>query len=359
MTKTREELERLAQEADARKMTSLAEGYREEAARAGGLDGAALAARQRQAALERSAQDHSGAPRWPWTSLHTLAGPLLGGDLVVIGARPGAGKTTFALNAAQHFTECGYPWLYIGQEMAPEQLRRKWSAMRLGYPAPPVLRNEWDELPAGARESVDADVMQQTSPPLVNLAHFADARRLDAMGLVKWVQFAVSRGCRIVILDHIHRLQHGLDASALTYETAEAVRTCKEQAVKHQLTMLVAAQLNRGARDPVAEYLPPPLSALKQTGALEEEADVALLLHRTLKRSTTRKDLTEVRFGRRPVAEVVESNVMSIRIGKHRLDGAATDRTTWLVVDPTGRLTERAPDWRVHSDDTVEDRYGM
>ncbi len=356
---SREHYERLAQEAEARGMHTLATDYREKAANAGGLDAATLAARQRQAALERSAQDHSAAPHWPWRGLDALAGALLPGDLTAVGSRPGQGKTTLFLNQIEYLTKGEMPWLYIGQEMGPEQLRRKWAALRLGYPAAPVLRNEWALLPSGAREAVDGDVMKQTAPPLVDVAHFADARRLDMIGVVKWVQFAASRGCRVVLLDHIHRLQHGLDASALTYETAEAVRACKELAVKHQLVMLVAAQLNRGIRDPLAEYLPPPLSALKQTGALEEEADVVLLLHKTLKRSATRKELTEVRDGQRAVTEVVEPNVMSVRLGKHRIDGSAVDKTTWLVVDETGRLTERAPKWREREAEDVGNRYDV
>ena len=356
----RKQLERLAHEADARGFTTLAAGYREQAASAGGPSVAALAARQRQAALELGARDHRNAPRWPWLALQGLIGPLLPGDLVVVGARPGAGKTTFLLNVMSSLTAAETPWLYLGQEMAPEQLRRKWAALRLGYPAAAVLRNEWHALPTGAREAVDADVMRQTSPPLVNVAHFGDPRRLDVMALEKWVrEFAGNTTNRVVVLDHIHRLRHGLDASALTYETAEAVRTCKELAVKYQLVFLVAAQLNRADRDVLADHLPPPLSSLKQTGALEEEADTVLLLHRALKRTVSVADLRDVRQGQRPLADVAEPNVMAVRVGKYRLDGGAKDKTAWLVVGPDDQLTERAPEWRERHAEGVEDRYGI
>jgi KaiC/GvpD/RAD55 family RecA-like ATPase len=355
----RERLERLAQEAEARGWHDQAVTYREQAAQAGGTSAAALAARQRQAALALGAQDHSQAPLWPWPSVQKLIGSLLAGALIVIGARPGAGKTTFLLNLVEHFARLGIRWLYLGQELAPAQLRRKWAALRLGYPAAPVLRNEWHELPPNAREAVDADVMAQTSPPLVNIAHFGDHRRLDVMALQKWVSFAATEGCRVVVLDHIHRLLFGTDAAALTYETAEAVRTCKELAVKHGVVFLVAAQLNRAERDVLADYLPPPVSSLKQTGALEEEADTALLLHRAVKRGATVKELKEVRQGQRSVADVADSNVMAVRVGKHRDDGAAVDKTVRLNVDPTGRLTERAPEWRDRQVETVEDRYGI
>jgi replicative DNA helicase len=358
MTTERERLEQLAQEADARGWRDQAATYREQAGQAGGANPAALAAQQRQAALELGARDYSDAPRWPWPSVQALIGALLPGELVVVGARTGSGKTTFLLNLVEHFATCGIAWLYLGQEMTPAQLRRKWAALRLGLPAAPVLRNEWHTLPADAREAVDADVMRQTSPPLASLAHFGDPRRLDVMTLAKWVrEFAAAIGCRVVVLDHIHRLRHGLDAASLTYETAEAVRTCKELAVKHSLVFLVAAQLNRAVRDVLADYMPPPVSSLKQTGALEEEADTALLLHRALKRSATFAELREVRQGQRPISDVAEPDVMAVRVGKHRLDGSVVDKTAWLVVEAADRLTERAPEWRSAQD--PGGRYGF
>jgi len=359
VTTDRDRLERLAAEAEQRGMTDLARSYREQAAGASpaSSNGAAkLAARQRNAALARGGMDFSAAPTWPWPRLYDLAGPMLPGDLVVVGARPGCGKTTVVINAIEHLTAQAVPWLVIGMEMAPEQLRRKWAAFRLGYDAPAVLRNDWGKLPPRAREAVDADVVTQTTE-LVAVAHFADARRVTVEQMAKWITFAVTHACRVVIVDHIHRMQFGLAANDLTYEMAEAVRTAKELAVKHQITVVLAAELNRPERELLADYVPPPLSALKQTGALEEEADVALLLHKTLKRTATAAGLKAARQGLCSTTDVIEPNVMAVRIGKHRLDGSAVDRTVWLVVDRTGRLTERAPEWRQPED--VEHRHGL
>lgn len=304
-----------------------------------------LAQKQQAAALARANIDFSAAPTWPWRGLHELVGPMLPGDLWVVGARPGCGKTTFLLNVVQHLTESNRPWLYIGMEMGPEQLRRKWAALRLGYPASAVLRNNWGALPAGAREAIDQDVVVQTTQ-LVNVAHFADARRVTPEQMGAWMDAAKNWGCAAVVLDHIHRMQFGLDGANLTHEMAETVRKAKERAVKLNITVVMAAQMNRPEREVLADYVPPPLSALKQTGALEEEADAALLLHKALKRSATAGDIKAVRQGMMDPDMVVERNVMAVRVGKHRLDGAAVDRTAWLVVEPTGHLTERVPEWQ-------------
>ena len=287
-----------------------------------------LATKQRDAAIARGQVDVSTAATWRWDGVRDLVGPLLPGELVVIGARAGCGKTTFLLNQVEHLTTSGVPWLYIGQEMAPEQLRRKWAALRLGLDAPAVLRNEWNRLPLGAQAAVDADVLKQTTE-LVKVAHFADARRVDVAQVQKWTKLAVARGCRVIVLDHIHRMSFTTDGRTLTHEMAEAVRSFKEAAVRHNITVLVAAQLNRPEREGalLSDYLPPPLTALKQTGALEEEADTVLLLHKALKRTATGADLRAVKQGVRPAADVIEPNVMAVRVGKHRLDGAAVDRS--------------------------------
>lgn len=269
---------------------------------------------------------------------------MLPGDLWVVGARPGCGKTTFLLNVIQHLTVMDNPWLYIGMEMSPEQLRRKWAAFRLGYDSKSVLRNRWDVLPEGCQAAVDMDVVTQTTN-LVNLAHFADARRISSADLTVQIDFAAHWKCKVVIVDHVHRMQFG-GADSLTHDMGEAVRKAKEMAVQKQLTVIMAAELNRPERELLADYVPPPLSALKQTGALEEEADVCLLLHKALRRTATAGELKEVRQGMKAMTDVIEPNVMAVRVGKHRLDGGAVDRTSWLMLDTTGHLTEREPDWK-------------
>lgn len=305
-----------------------------------------IAAKQRDAALARGALDFSAAPTWPWHGLHDLAGPLLPGDLWVLGARPGCGKTTFLLSVIDHLTVLERPWLYVGMEMGPDQLRRKWAAHRLGLDAKCVLRNNWPALPPGAREQIDADVTTQTSD-LVHLAHFSDARRVSASQLRVTIEFAQTWGCKTIIVDHLHRMQFGTDAGSLTHEMGEAVRSLKEHAIKLGIVVILAAELNRPERELLADYVPPPLSSLKQTGALEEEADAVLLLHKTLRRSVTAGELKEVRQGLKSVTEVIEPNIMAVRVGKHRLDGAAVDKTVWLTVKPSGHLSERLPDWKV------------
>jgi len=249
----------------------------------------------------------------------------------VIGGRPANGKTTLLLNWVEYLAMNGIPWLYMGMEMDAYQLRRKWAAWRCELDEDAVLSNHWAELPEGAKERIRADLEEQASKPLSTLAHFAPARTINVEELKRWVGFAVSNECRVVVVDHFHRMDFGVGSNVWAQMSA-AVRTAKELAIEHEIAVVMAAQLNRGSRDVMEPYHPPPLSALKACGALEEESDVVLMLHRALKGGVSKGTMGEVREGIRPVSDVALENVMGITCRKQRRRGKAIDKGVKLYV---------------------------
>lgn len=347
-------LTQLEREAKARGWTTQAEEARSRKVQGAAVPPSALTARQRQEAVDRLGRDYSKAPHFRWPSLDAHTGALLPGDLDIVGARPSGGKTTLLLYQADYLAKCEVPWLFLGQERDPAELRALWAAQRCGFNSAHVLRHEWDQLPEGARETIERDLLAQTGPGLAELAHFGDARRLTIDSLQSWVtKFAIPAGCRVVILDHLHRLQHGVDGGQLRYEVSEAVCTIKELAVKHDLVMLVAAQLSRGGRDLLELHYPPPLSSLKESGTIEAEADLVVMLSRALKRNATAQELQEVRQGQRRVEDVEEPGVMQVRVAKNRLTGKTA--AVRLRVDDCGRLTELETHLREPGDEEQDD----
>lgn len=326
------------------------------------VDTDGLNGRQIQQAHGLLDREPSDFPDWPWANVAKLAGPLLPGDLWVVGARPGNGKTTFCLNALDNFVahslgNRAFPVLYMGTEMEPALLRVQWAAWRLGYPVHEVLEGNWAALPADARENIRWELDRMREPLYRRLAVFAPARRMTGDDVRAWVEYAHARGCRAIILDHIHRIRTGGDPGGLRLAIGESVRVLKELAVKHGLVVLVAAQLNRPAeRSALADLSPPPVSAFKESGVLEEEADVALLLHRARRADVDAKEIAAVLKGERPVADVLEPHTMAVRIGKHRRRGFALDQVAFLHVGLDGKLDERAAVWREQG---VEERYGL
>jgi hypothetical protein len=112
------------------------------------------------------------------------------------------------------------------------------------------------------------------------------------------------------------------------------------------LRMVVAAQLKRPAyADVLDDFMPPAASAIKQTGATEQEADTILLLHKGLRQGVKNGELQLVRQGQLQIEDVARDRVMMVRVGKCRIDGDARDRSVPLFVHK-GRLygseTERS-----------------
>lgn len=303
------------------------------------------AATQVAAAKELLGADHTGTPRPPWPRVANLTGPGLPGELWVIGARTGCGKTTFLMNWFQHLVLCSMPVLYLGTECPAADLRRRWAAWVLGYSVAAVLENDWQALPADARARIDVALTEQLQG-FASIALFGDAPNLDPEELVEQLKHGKRHGARVVILDHIHRVRLGGSSGDQTFRLGQATRFLKQWAVKTGTLLLVGAQLNRAERVPLADLAPPPLSALKQSGTLEEESDVVLLLHRTRKSDCTQQQVQDVMKNLRPVSDIIAPRTMCVRVGKHRRRGELVDHVAFLHVDERGGLIDRDPEWR-------------
>jgi replicative DNA helicase len=332
----------------------------------------AIATTQVNDAQDALYANNSDLPPWPWADVQQLCGTPLPGDLTVIGARPANGKTSMMLNLFDHFTAAGYPTLYIGagSEGPPKDLRRQWSALRLGYPSHLVMENRWSELPDGpswmtkgapldAQGRVFADLQLQSMNEHA-VAHFADAgEKLTPEVLTKALRdFRHCTAGRYVLLDHIHRIRFGTEKNP-RLELAEATRWLRDMAAKYEWCVIVAAQLHRAPSQngTLRDLIPPTMSDLKETGTLEEDAVVGLLLHRVKRADADAAQVNAVAKGERPITDILEPRCMAVRIGKHRRRGHVMDSTAFLNVGDDGRLTMRAPVWRNAPD--VESRYGV
>lgn len=309
----------------------------------------ALAETQYVEALAMSRLDHQELPHlimFPSAMPHV--GPLLPGDLWVVGARTGNGKTSWLLTLFDGLIEARHPVVYFTTEIRAAQMRRQWASLRLGFDQEAVLENAWHRLPAGAREQVDSDVRWQCENA-ADVALFVDLPRLDGPHVGRALkEYAIGAKYQIVILDHINRWRPK-DQSQKTGELTTAVQGFKEVAMKEDLSVVLAAQISRGQdRNPFADFMPPPLSALQQTSALEQEASVVLMLHRQRKADVTAAQVKEVAEGQREVRDLLEPGIMCMAIGKHRRRGGAVGRMTKFRVGKGGRvLDEMDPRFKV------------
>jgi hypothetical protein len=111
--------------------------------------------------------------------------------------------------------------------------------------------------------------------------------------------------------------------------------------------------------DTGSETQRPAVSDLKESGTLEEDAVVALLLHRVRRPDATAQELSAVAKNERPVSDVLDPRTMCVRVGKHRRRGQIHDHCAFLHAGDDWRLTDQPPAWRQRPVQGVEDRYDI
>lgn len=298
-----------------------------------------VAAEQVQAAKAALARDTAGSPRWAWRELDQLNGPMLPGDMLVVGAVRGNGKSALLMSQLDAFAESRMPTLYLPLEIDPDQCRRRWAAWKLNLDVRAVIRGEWESVGgAQARQAVEHVLTEQEQRfPHIN---FAPPKRITLAKLVDWCRWAQREyDARVVMIDHLHRMDFGADSANRRVTVTDVVRRLKDLARELGLVLICAAQLNRSS-DPLDAFVPPLLSRLKESAAIEEEADVALMLSRRLRRDIPGDWKDQLRMGRITERDIADHGTMVVTCRKHRLDDDAYNGKVLLRV-VNGRVEGR------------------
>lgn len=203
-----------------------------------------------------------------------LMGGFRPGQMVIIAARPGQGKTTFAVDIARNSSiKHGVPGLMISLEMSGPELVMRIMSAESGVPLSSikqgkVLEDDLAVLDAAKERFVDCpfrviDQIEPTLPPLVAVIRKA-VRRL---------------GIKYVIIDYAQLLSgDGTNNPSREQQMANVSRTLKTLARRLQIVVIVVAQLNRGPEQRADKK--PQISDLRESGQFEQDADIVLLLFR-------------------------------------------------------------------------------
>lgn len=295
-----------------------------------------LVSEQIEGAIARAATDFSEAPRWPWKALDGMAGPMLPGDFVVVGALTGGGKTSFLMSAMDQWAARKTATLYIPLEIDPALCRLRWAAWKLGVNPVHVFRSEWDALPPGTEDAIRAALRAQRASGQI---YFAPPSRITLAGITKWTRWAVTEvGAKQIILDHLSRVDHGEPGDNHRLAVSETVRALKDLARELGIVVIAATQLNRSS-DVLDAYLPPHLPRIKESSGVAEEADSVLMLSRKLQRNIEPEVMRDIKAGLREASTRAEPNVMAVTCRKHRLDDSARDSQVYLAVQ-NGRVVD-------------------
>lgn len=210
-----------------------------------------------------------------WGDLDAFIGGWQAGDLVIIGGRPGMGKTTVLMHHARQVARAGTPVAILSLEMSAVQLVTKWIGEAAGITAG-HLRN-------GAVNAKEWDLIQQQAADLYDLpVHFVDAQSLTPTlgGIRDTVRQLVEReGVGFVLLDYLQLVQGTDSRQNRNTQIEEISRGLKRLAQLHELPVVALSQLSRAVETRGGSRRPQ-MADLRDSGSVEQDADIIVMLYR-------------------------------------------------------------------------------
>src|SRR5213595_2603936 len=208
-----------------------------------------------------------------FTDLDEMTSGLQPSDLIIVAARPSMGKTSLVLNMAQHVgTKTDLTVGVFSLEMSKEQLfirmltgeaRIDAHRLRGGF----LGERDWGRLSHAIGTLSDARIFIDDTPSIGVLEMRAKCRRL-----------AAQHGLHLVIIDYIQLMQGRGRFENRTLEVASISRSLKGLAKELSVPIIVLSQLSR-APESRSDHRPQ-LSDLRESGALEQDADVVVFIYR-------------------------------------------------------------------------------
>jgi replicative DNA helicase len=251
--------------------------------------------------------DVTGVPTG-FSDLDRMTSGMQPGDLVVVAGRPSMGKTSLALNIGEHVAlAAGLPVVVFSMEMGASQLalrligsvgRLDQHKLRTGR----LAADDWEKLTAALGRLNEAPILIDETPALNAIEVRSRARRLmrtyGKLGLV--------------IVDYLQLMQASTTGENRATEISEISRSMKSLAKELKVPVMALSQLNRSLEQRPNKR--PVMSDLRESGAIEQDADVILFIYRDEVYNPDTQD--------KGVAEII--------IGKQRNGPIGTVRLTFL-----------------------------
>ncbi len=243
-------------------------------------------------------------------------------DLIILAARPGMGKTSMALNMALHAGKTsGKAIVIFSLEMSKEQLAMRLISSECFVDSKKLLTgqgltmDDWKKIGAASAALSKTQILLDDNPSLTVADMNAACRRVDNLGLV--------------VVDYLQLMQSAGTGRSYAGENrqqavADISRAMKIMAKELKVPVICLSQLSR-SNEKDGKVRPPRLSDLRESGAIEQDADIVMFLHR--------EDYYD--------ENTENKNIASCIIGKNRHGETGSIDLQWLPEFTTFRTIER------------------
>ncbi|NIT13297.1 MAG: replicative DNA helicase [Candidatus Dadabacteria bacterium] len=223
-------------------------------------------------ALSKRKEHLTGVPTG-FERLDHITSGLQNADLIIVAARPGLGKTTFCLNVAAHSAIMNKKNVAIySLEMTKEQLMLRmlsiqakvsFSSIRSGY----IGNKDLEKLVKAADVYSKAGIYIDDTPAISSLELRAKARRLSK-----------DKGLDLIMVDYLQLMRGSRRTDTREREIADISASLKGLAKELNVPVIAVSQLSRQPESRTDKR--PQLSDLRESGALEQDADLVMFIHR-------------------------------------------------------------------------------
>lgn len=244
------------------------------------------------------------------TGFKQLDKRLLGmqaGQMIIIAARPGMGKTALALNVALNSVKhSGLPAMLYSYEMLSPELSGRLLSSEAGIDSRKIKTNDYTD---SDLRNIGYAVQELSKHPIF-INDSAGTNLLDIKSQARKVK--TEQGLGLIVIDYLQLMQPHVSKSSREQEIAEISRGIKELAKELKCPIIALSQLNRSATSRTDRR--PQLQDLRESGSIEQDADIVILIHR--------EDYYDENTPEKGVAEII--------VAKNRSGEAGTEKLAWI-----------------------------
>ena len=211
------------------------------------------------------------------------------GNMIIVGARPAMGKSAFALNIAQHVAQKeGVPVAIFSLEMSEEEVASRFLSAEAEVDSKKIKNGtlsdeDWLKIGKASGEIAKAQIYIDDNPNLTATILRAKCKKLK-----------LEKNIGLVVIDYLQLMVGGDKSESRQQDVSNISRSLKILAKELKIPIIALCQLNRAATK--RDDHKPNLSDIRESGSIEQDADIVLFLHREeyYDENTEKKNIAQV-----------------------------------------------------------------